>query len=371
MSSAHASAPSYAQPGDESQSEFGSFTGHDSQPPPWLSSAPQVEFAQDYMSEADLQAPIPLHAVVSPSQNGVSNGEAYAGHDPALRPATAAARASLLQSMDRSVPISLGLFGEESYEDDALDAADQPGVQGPGPASHQGYASGHAPASSSGLPQRALSDPEPSWQQAHAPAGPSYTSPAWLPDQAAAISPDLPWQAAAPSDPSTASLPQQTASSIGPTSVWPQADPEAFQSASPLPDQNQHMFAATWPQPATGASLTHSPSRQALSGPISLELFGLEEREDEPLHLPAHTLPAPPPDTQLLNTAHQSSPSFADSDQPPSGGHMSPGPIALELSGAEESSDASLVLPLQAAITVLPTAASMSGQHTAPRMPCN
>ena len=371
MSSAHASAPSYAQPGDESQSEFGSFTGHDSQPPPWLSSAPQVEFAQDYMSEADLQAPIPLHAVVSPSQNGVSNGEAYAGHDPALRPATAAARASLLQSMDRSVPISLGLFGEESYEDDALDAADQPGVQGPGPASHQGYASGHAPASSSGLPQRALSDPEPSWQQAHAPAGPSYTSPAWLPDQAAAISPDLPWQAAAPSDPSTASLPQQTASSIGPTSVWPQADPEAFQSASPLPDQNQHMFAATWPQPATGTSLPHSPSRQALSGPISLELFGLEEREDEPLHLPAHTLPAPPADTQLPGTAHQSSPSFADSNQPPPGGHLSPGPIALELSGAEESSDASLVLPLQAAITVLPTAASMSGQHTAPRMPCN
>ena len=44
--------------------------------------------------------------------------------------------------------------------------------------------------------------------------------------------------------------------------------------------------------------------------------------------------------------------------EPASVRQVSPGPISLELFGLEESEDAPLELPLQAAITVLPPAAS-------------
>ncbi len=379
----YASSP-HAQHVDEGQSEFGSFTGNANQPPAWLPSAPQVESAQGYLSEADMQAPSPLHAAISTNQTGFSNQheEGFAGSGPALRPATAAARASLLQSMDRSVPISLGLFGEESYEDPVLDSADQSDAHAHDATSHQEAAPsspGHpswgadqvaftSPTSASGLPEMVLTDLEPSWQQVGAASAPGYTSSSWLPDQAAASVPEPSWQGAASSHPAATLVPDQMIPSDDPGSMWHGADEQALSSFPTLPDQDQHMFAATWPQPGTESSPLQPSSRQAVSGPISLELFGLEEREDEPLEIPGQTiLSASDAQAQLEGLATQSTHSFADAQQLSLGSQVAPGPISLELFGGVEASDAPLELPIQAAITVLPTAETTHQDAGRPR----
>ncbi len=382
----------HAQHGDEGQSEFGSFTGNASQPPAWPLSTPSVESAQDYLSEVDRQAPSPLHAAISTSQTGFSNQheEGFAGSGPAVRPATAAARASLLQSMDRSVPISLGLFGEQSYEDPVLESADQSVAHAQDASSHQEAAPsspGHAswgaeqvafatPTSAPGLPETIMTDLEPSRQQADATSTPGHTSSSWLPDQAAASVPEPFWQGAASSHPATSLVPDQMLPSDDPDSMWHSADQQAFSSFSTVPDQDQqHMFAATWPQPGTDTSPLQPPSRQAVSGPISLELFGLEEREDEPLEIPLQTtISTSGAEPQLDSLATQSTHSFGDAQQLSLSSQVAPGPISLELFGGVEASDAPLELPIQAAITVLPTAQSTGQdagrprQHTHPKL---
>jgi len=386
----YASSP-HAQHVDEGQSEFGSFTGNANQPPAWLPSAPQVESAQGYLSEADMQAPSPLHAAISTNQTGFSNQreEGFAGSGSALRPATAAARASLLQSMDRSVPISLGLFGEQSYEDPVLESADQSVAHAQDATSHQEAAPnspGHAswgadqvafatPTSASGLPETVMTDLKPSWQQVDAASAPGYTSSSWLPDQATASVPEPFWQGAASSHPATSLVPDQMLPSDNPDSMWHTADQQAFSSSTTLPDQDQHMFAATWPQPGTDTSSIQPPSRQAVSGPISLELFGLEEREDEPLEIPLQTtISTSGAEPQLDSLATQSTHSFGDAQQLSLSSQVAPGPISLELFGGVEASDAPLELPIQAAITVLPTAQSTGQdagrprQHTHPKL---
>ncbi len=374
----------HAQHVDESQSEFGSFTGNASQPPAWLSSMPPVESAQDYLTEADMQAPSPLHAAISTSQTGFSNQceEGFAGSGPALRPATAAARASLLQSMDRSVPISLGLFGEESYEDPVLESPDQSVAHAQDATSPQEAAPnspGHASwgadqvafasaTSASGLPETVVTDLEPSWQQVDAASAPGYTSSSWLPDQAAASVSEPFWQGATSSHPA-ATLPDQMIPTDDPDSMWHNADQQPFSSVSTLPDQDQqHIFAATWPQPGTDTSPMQPPSRQAVSGPISLELFGLEEREDEPLEIPLQTMTsASGAEPQLEGLATQPTHSFADAQQLSLSSQRMPGPISLELFGGVEASDAPLELPIQAAITVLPTAEATHQDAGRPR----
>ena len=362
----------HAQHVDEGQSEFGSFTGNVSHPPGWLPPTPPVESAQDYLSEADMQAPSPLHAAISTNQTGFSNQreEGFAGSGPALRPATAAARASLLQSVDRSVPISLGLFGEQSYEDPVLGSADQPVAHTQDATSHQeaapsspGQASWApdqvafaSPLYASGLPDTVRTELEPSWQQVDAASAPDYTS-SWLPDQAPASIPEPFWQGAVSSHPAATLVPDQMIPSVGPDSMWHGADQQAFSSFSTLPDQDQHMFAATWPRPGTDTSPMQPPSRQAVSGPISLELFGLEEREDEPLEIPMQTiLGTSSAEPQLEGLASQSTHSVADAQQLSLSSQMTPGLVSLELFGGVEASDAPLGLPIQAAITVLPTA---------------
>ncbi|KAL0043906.1 hypothetical protein WJX82_004199 [Trebouxia sp. C0006] len=322
---------------------------------------------------ASLQAPSPLHAAISTNRTGFSNQreEGFAGSGSALRPATAAARASLLQSMDRSVPISLGLFGEQSYEDPVLELADQSVAHAQDATSHQEAAPnspGHAswgadqvafatPTSASGLPETVMTDLKPSWQQVDAASAPGYTSSSWLPDQATASVPEPFWQGAASSHPATSLVPDQMLPSDDPDSMWHTADQQAFSSSMTLPDQDQHMFAATWPQPGTDTSSIQPPSRQAVSGPISLELFGLEEREDEPLEIPLQTIiSASGAEQQLESLATQSTHSFGDAQQLSLSSQVAPGPISLELFGGVEASDAALELPIQAAITVLPTA---------------
>ena len=128
------------------------------------------------------------------------------------------------------------------------------------------------------------------------------------------------------------------------------------------------MFAATWPRPGTDTSPMQPPSRQAVSGPISLELFGLEEREDEPLAIPMQTiLSTSSAEPQLEGLASQSTHSVADAQQLSLSSQVAPGPISLELFGGVEASDAPLELPIQAAITVLPTAETTGQDAGRPR----
>ncbi|DBB00324.1 TPA: hypothetical protein ACH3X1_014147 [Trebouxia sp. C0004] len=383
-SSAGGLPPPHAQHVDEGQSEFGSFTGNASQPRAWRPSMPQVESAQDHLSEADMQAPSPLHAAITTNQTGLSNHheEGFAGLGPALRPATAAARASLLQSMDRSLPISLGLFGEQSYEDPVLEPADQSIAHAQDATSHQEAApssAGHAswradqvafasPISASGLPETVLTDLEPSWQQVGAASAPGHTSSSWLPDQAAANVPEPSWQGAESNHPAATLVADQTIRSDLPDSMWHGADQQAFSSVSTLPDQDQHMFAAMWPQPGTDTSPLQPPSRQAVSGPISLELFGLEEREDEPLEIPIQTIDsASGAERQLEGLVTQSIHSFADPQQLSLSSQVALGPVSLQLVGGVEASDAPLELPIQAAITVVPTAETSCQDAGKPR----
>ena len=333
-----------------------------------------------------MQAPSPLHAAISSNQTDFSNQQedAFADSAPAVRPATAAARASLLQSMDRSVPMSLGLFGEQSYEDPVLESAHQSVAHAQDATSPQEAAPnspGHASwgaeqvafaTSASGLPETIKTDLEPSWQQADAASAPGYTSSSWLPDQAAASVPEPLWQEAASSHPTTTLVPAHMLPSDNPDSMWHGADQQAFSSFSTLPNQDQHVFAATWPQPGTDISQMQPLSRQAVSGPISLELFGLEEREDEPLEIPPEIplqtiLGTSGAEPQLESLASHSSHSFADSQQLPLSSQMMPGPISLELFGGVEASDAPLELPIQAAITVLPTAETTGQDAGRPR----
>lgn len=359
----------HAQHVDEGQSEFGSFTGNASQPTAWLPAEPPVESAQDHLSEADMQARNPLHAAINTNQAGLGNQHEDDFPRSALRPATAAARASLLQSMDRSVPISLGLFGEQSYEDPVLDSADQSIAHAQPAKSHQeaapnspGRASSGADqvalasqTSAAGLPETVMTDLEPSWQPLDAASVPGYISSSWLPEQATASVPEPFWQGAASSQPAATLVPDQMIPPDDPDSMWHGADQQAFSYLSALPDQDQHMFAATWPQPGTDTSPMQTLSRQAVSGPIPLELFGLEEREDEPFEIPVQTIMSiSGAEPQLESLAIQSTNSFADAQQLSLSSQVAPGPVSLELFAAVEASDAPLNMPIQAAITVLP-----------------
>lgn len=364
----HAAAVLSPEAGHESASEFGSFTGHDSQPAAWFS-AQHIESARDYIPEEDIQAPTPLHAVVMIGQNG--SEEVYAANALTSRPATAAARASLLQSMDQSAPISLSLFGEESYEDASLDL---PATAQPAPVlkplsetapSSPGVA--HTP--TWGLDQAIRSAPtqllqatedafEPSWQQAEASKAPSSS---WLSDQTGY---EHTWHGAAPSHstPSSSWLPGQAGSGL---EIHWQTTPDSHSfSASALPDQSQ--FAATWPQPTTDAASQLLPDRQAGSGPISLELFGLEDREDEPLALPLQ-LPTQAGNTvasDMLGNTNQATDSSACEPVSSPRRQISPRATPLQLFEMEETKDESLTLPVQATPTLLPSAGADANEHT-------
>ena len=385
-----------AVPDPEDDSDFGSFTGNAAQPSSWLPSS-QVESAQDYIAQADQQAPPHFSSVTSSAGMHGGEGSGAVGK-PTVRPAAAAATASLLQSMNRSAPISLGLFGEESYEDPVLELPDQawdaavptsqtaaPSSprQMPSPAAKQAVSLGQAHTSQHEFnpqhefpPQfefKAQHDFEPSWQHADS------TDPKF--------------------DPSSAGRPDATEDDFSPS--WQQADgsnnnwQDELASGSPKltapASEDPHAFAATWPQLITdtdSASRQHLPARQTLSGPISLELFGMEEQEDQPLEIPANTFthipPFPPPSVddwpqdleETLQSQQSATAGQSESAVPPAVGQQtSPGPISLELFGMVEAEDAPLELPVQATITVLPTGTSMSASLSLPTgslsLPCD
>ena len=400
----------------EDEADFGSFTGDKSHPASssWEAKH-EVESAQDYVSAVDKQAPSQLYSITG-STAGTSEADA-SSH--ALRPAAAAATASILQSMDRSAPISLGLFGEESYDDPDMEL---PAHAVQGPAANLGSSAASrsprqalvhsqlSPEAAQSVQQQPDEQHEfkaqhsfppqyafisnhsfvPSWQHAQGPEPPSQSS-------AAAIS-GAPWQNTTEDDFSPS---WQQADDKADDSIWHQAPSEHFSpsKSSPPPLQEALAFAATWPQPSTGgssASLQQLPGRHAFSGPISLELFGMEEPEDAPLELTtqasASTLPQtsavdssqqwadPAPMSQLSLPQHsevgdplpESEPAWQSEDvhgslaSAPSQ-QTSPGPIPLELVGMEEREDDVLDLPEQMTAAAIPSAA-LDGGNSASSM---
>ena len=399
-----------AVPDTEDDSDFGSFTGNAAQPSSWLSS-PQVESAQDYIAQADQQAPPHFHSVTSSAGMQGGEGSGAVGKPP-VRPAAAAATATLLQSMNRSAPISLGLFGEESYEDPVLELPDQAAVwdaavptsqkavpssprqMGLFPAAEQAVSLQQAHASQHEFepqhefpPQfefRAQHDFEPSWQHAHG-TDPNF-------------------------GPSSAGKPDATEDDFSPS--WQQASGNNSWQDEPISgslkptapaSEDPQAFAATWPQfmsDTDSASRQEPPSRQALSGPISLELFGMQDQEDQPLGIPGNTLTHSPASPHpAVDDGQQELEATLQSQQPATAGQpesavqsavgqqslqpatawqsesaeqavvarqASPGPISLELFGMEEAEDAPLELPVQATITVLPTGTSTSASLSLP-----
>ena len=379
-----------ALPGTEDEADFGSFIGN--QHSSWRPSS-QVESAHDYVIKADQQAPSHFQSVTSSAADN-GNDRSGAADRPPLRPAAAAATASLIQSMDRSAPISLGLFGEESFDDPVLELPGQAAIQDaaidlqqgaipsrplqmPSASAEQEATTSEQAASlqQSHTPQhefqprhafpprmefQAEHNFEPSWQHAHTTNPPIKSSHTFTPDAADDdFSPS--WQQAGGSEDFGSERQNETASGgLLPTST-------VFESP--------HAFATTWPSFVTDAdsvSRQELPGRQALSGPISLELFGVEEQEDQPLELPTevliNTLSAPQPphaavddeQQQLEDKVHPQQLAAAwqseSKQQSALGRQVSPGPISLELFGMEETQDAPLELPVQATITVLPTA---------------
>lgn len=379
-------------PDTEGDSDFGSFTGN--QPSLWLPSL-QVESAQDYTAKADQQTPALFQSVISST---ASNGAEMSGaaDGPPVRPAAAAATAAILHSMDRSAPISLGLFGEESYDDPVLEL--------PAPAAIQGAATdlqqGALASSPRQTPPACITCEATDFEQAasgqqsqtpHYEIKPRYAFPSQFKFQAEHdFEPS--WQHAHKSDPPVNSslifTPDATDDDFSPS--WLQAGKnkdfgakwQNTETASEGPSttatafQSPHAFAATWPPlitDADSASHQHLPGRQALSGPNSLELFGMKEQEDQPPELPTDALvntPSAPQSPlaavddeqqQMEDIVHPQQPAAAwqseNTQQSVLGRQSSPGPISLELFGMEETQDAPLEPPVQALITVLPKAA--------------
>lgn len=390
------------QPATEDDSDFGSFTGTAAQPAQWLPSS-KVQSAQDYFTQAEQQAPAHFQTVASSASS--LSGSSTLANRPTMRPAAAAATASVLQSMDRSAPISLGLFGEQSYDDPVLEMPEQaidgaavdlqqkavpssPGQMASASAQQEGgiFEEGYSP----GQPQpdfkpqhnfppqfefKPQHEIKPPWQHQHDAQLPMHSPSAVMHDTASDdFSPS--WQ--------------QAGGAEGLNTTWqnPTSSDRAPPAAEWVPSaQSSHSFAKTWPSPVPDADPLSSqqlPGRQALSGPISLELFGLEEQQDQPLGVPpqpqANTLSAPPLPHPVLTEDHQH---LGDggmyAQQPPPAGQaessgsgeqfslarqISPGPISLELFGLEETEDAPLDMPIQASITVIPekgnTAVGMS-----------
>ena len=404
-------------PDSEDESAFGSFTGNDTQPAPSWGRTPQVESAQEYISEAEQQAPSHLHSVTGSALSADAE-ESEATSQAPLRPAAAAATAAVLQSMDRSAPISLGLFGEESYEDPVIQLPAQVAFQGSAtdlqqeavPTSPRQLPSASAafqpkspgrlqlqpqPAeplhdfkAQHALPQHTFQSEhqlEPSWQLPTEATPPTQSSSSFLPDTQ--------WQDTAQDDFSP-SWQQADENDFGASWHQPQSD-SFLPSASPFPAQDANGFAATWPQSSTSADPHYQlPGRQAVSGPISLELFGLEEQEDDSLKLPAQAT-----DSGIIQSSRSAVPDGlqhsddtaafppADSEQSQqldlswqldvakSGEQLapvrqnSPDPISLELFGMEETADAPMDLPVQATLTVLPTADSSDSKPVNTSLP--
>ena len=377
------------QQATEDDSDFGSFTGTAAQPSQWLPSSKVVESAQDYITQAEQQAPAHFQTVTSSAASPSGSNAAVVRAQP-VRPAAAAATAAVLQSMDRSAPISLGLFGEESYDDPVMElsghvaqsaAVDQQHEavlssprQGPNAPTEQqagSVAQTWAPEQSPqhdfppDLELKPEHDLELSWQHTHTAQLPNHSLSAW------------PYAADGDFSPSW----QQAGETEGLGAAW--QNPNSSDSPEMVPvAQSAHAFAATWPPPIPDADppLSHQlPGRQTLSGPISLELFGLEEQPDEPLEVSLQPQPdtvlGPVPLHPVVTDGHsplengvyaQQSPTDGQSASRGSGEQSvlprqtSPGPISLELLGMEEMEDVALELPVQATITVLPSDTSIS-----------
>ena len=353
-----------------------------------------MESASDYIAKADQQAPSQFESVTSSAANNCADSSGAVDKRP-VRPAAAAATASLIQSIDRSGPISLGLFGEDSYEDPVLELPGQAMVQGAAIDLQQGAvpSSPRRIPSTSAESKATTSEQAASRRQSNTPQHEFKPHHAFPPQFEFQAEHDFEpsWQDALNTDPpiksSSTFMPDAADDADDFSPSWQQAgQPEgSWQNETapedPLPTatafQSPHAFAATWPPlmtDADSASRQQLPTRQALSGPISLELFDMEEQEDQPLEVPTegltNALSAPQShhaaavdggQRQLENVADPQQLAAAwhseSTQQSVMGRQHSPGPISLELFGMEETQDAPLELPVQATITVLPTTA--------------
>ena len=369
----------------DSQSDFGSFTGHDNHSGQW-SFSPPVESAEDYITAAQQQAPHLLSGVSAAFSRDQSNTGPATGVSTASTAETGSAQ---LQHMDTSAPISLGLFGEESYEDPALDLPGQGTFQRP--ESSAGAAPDSPVRGNTAIPQQhgaslqLPQEPQHTFQSGSLPVGHAnpdvHTSSSWLPDEADESDFSPTWQEAAPSSPSQNWADDHTTAN-GPETLG-QPNDRPITAAPVLPSgHSETAFAATWPQPSTGG-YAHSPQRQVMSGPIPLELFDMEETSDPALDFPLQAVSSVIPTVSSSEQLHLAAQSAASAPSSPSastslqrslrtgsqtdlatGGHQAypegnffAEPIAVETFFAEAVADQSLDEPIQAvqaAVTVLP-----------------
>ena len=335
------------EPGEVS--DFGSFTGGSPTIPPAL--------PLDNASSAAQQANVALTApgVSKPPNNqsameaafsqgishGLSTSEAYLPNGAAARPAAAAARNSLLQSVNRSVPISLDAFGEEEAEDPALDLPRQPAAL----------------------------------------LFTSYSSPAL--HTRASLAADAPPLGSPLSQQGFADFPSQLPS-LDAASEWPADGLQVSDAAVPTSSAYALGAAsATWPASNISSQLAAAPQRHAVSGPITFGAFDLGTSLQQAIQtgppdsdstfevFPTAPGPEQVVPVQLPSTGAAEEDSFQAFEAAPSQGpaarQTASGPISLELFGIAQQeeepltfpvpvniTDGPLTFPLQASTTVLP-----------------
>ena len=226
----------------ENASDFGSFTAGSPTGFPVNTipgQQPDATHASTHASASD-STWVPSKRTLSDAalSNASDSPHAYARASSALRPAAAAARMSVLQSMNRSVPISLDALGAEEVAD--------PDIQLPGQ-----------------------------------PAAISFLFPPTHPTAAATLPPSaVVFQSAEPDiglaaqqvdtdfAPLSASDEQQLAPDWHDTSFQgaDSAFPADFQTAAPG-------FSATWPSSEGNSHLLAGDQRHAVSGPVVFEAF--------------------------------------------------------------------------------------------------
>ena len=177
----------------------------------------------------------------APASAASDSPRAYRPNSSALRPAAAAARDSVLQSMNRSVPISMDTFGQEEVEDADLQLPNQVAAVLPSTLPPQTQAAAALSADFSSF-QSGDFHPEFAYQQSESDFAPFQTSASGTEQQLAAV-----WHQ----------------SSLGHTDV---ASPADFQTAGG--------FSATWPVASTGAGPSANLQRHAASGPMVFDAFG-------------------------------------------------------------------------------------------------
>ena len=183
----------------------------------------------------------------APASAASDSPRAYRPNSSALRPAAAAARESVLQSMNRSVPISLDTFGQGEVEDADLQLPNQVAAVLPYTVPPQAQAAAALSADLSSF-QSGRFHPEFASQQSESDFAPFQTSTSGTDQQLAAI--------------------------------WHQSSLQDTEAASPTDFQTAGGFSATWPVAGNAAELPASMQRLAASGPVIFGAFGNTDQAD-------------------------------------------------------------------------------------------